>query len=199
MRTLAVVALSSLLSLLPHPAQAQFLVVPGVRVTIAPPPLRLESAPRPPSPRHQWIAGYWGWRGGAHVWIAGHWALAPAAGYIWEPAWWENVEGAWMFHEGHWRTVDPPEQAQVYQPPPPPVEEVVVDEPPPQPIEEIRPPPPFPAAVWIGGNWHWSGARYVWVAGRWSPRPAAHEWERARWERRHDGKWVHRPGHWHPR
>jgi hypothetical protein len=79
------------------------------------------------------------------------------------------------------------------------VNEVVVEAPPPAPIEEVHPPPPFANALWIPGYWHWAGSRHVWVVGRWSPRPAGYGWEPDRWERREDGRWVQRPGHWHPR
>jgi hypothetical protein len=132
--------------------------------------------------------------------MAGHWALPPAPGYVWEPARWEvAADGSWLFFEGHWRAFDQPDPAVAYQPPPPPVQEVVVEATPPPPIEEVRPAPPFEGAVWIPGYWHWSGSRHVWVGGRWSARPAGYAWEQHRWDRRDDGRWVHRPGHWHAR
>src|SRR5258708_6570235 len=99
-------------------------VVRGVRVTAAPPAIRMESPPAAPSSRHQWIAGYWGWGGGRHVWIAGHWTMPPAVGYVWEPARWKQVNGAWIFYDGHWRATEAPDPAVAYQPPPPPVQEV---------------------------------------------------------------------------
>jgi len=197
MKKLILAAALSMTALLPHEAQAQFRVMPGIRVTIAPPVPRYEVVPAAPSPRHQWIAGYWGWRGGAQVWMAGHWAVPPAPGYAWEPARWEVVDGGSLFFEGHWRPVDQPDPAVAYQPPPPPVQEMVVESAPPPPVEEVRPAPPFEGAVWIPGYWHWSGARHVWVGGRWSARPAGYGWERHRWDRRDDGRWVNRPGHWH--
>jgi len=200
MRNLIALSLTlAALCFLPGTSHAQFRHMPGIRVTIAPPALRMEVAPPAPSPRHLWIAGYWGWRGGAHLWIGGHWALPPRPGYIWEPARWEEVNGAWMFYDGHWRTTDVPVQQEVYQPPPPPVQEVAVETAPPAPIEEVRPAAPFVGALWIPGFWHWQGGRHVWVAGRWSATPAGHAWEADRWDHRKDGHWVHRPGHWHPR
>src|SRR5207245_2033788 len=63
-------------------------VVGGVRVNIAPPELRAEVRPPPPSAGHTWIAGHWGWRGGAHVWLGGTWVMPPESGMIWEPAQW---------------------------------------------------------------------------------------------------------------
>lgn len=175
-------------------AQARYLR--GTRVTVAPPPLRYESPPPAPSAHHQWIAGYWAWRGNAHAWIGGHWAVPPSAGYVWEPARWDNAGGAWTFCEGHWRTHEVPDPQQVYMPPPPPVQEVAVEAAPPAPPEEIRPPVPFAGAVWIGGNWHWQGGRHVWVAGRWSPQPAGYHWHEQRWEHQKDGRWHEHSGHW---
>ena len=202
MRKLALFATLSFLALAPRASSAQVRVgvaLPGIRVEVGPPAPRYEPIPVAPSPRHQWIAGYWSYRGGQQAWVAGHWALPPAYGYVWEPARWDQVNGAWMFYPGHWRASDQPDPAVAWQPPPPPVNEVVVESAPPAPLEEVRPPVPFDGAVWIPGYWHWSGYRHVWVGGRWSPRPAGYGWEPHRWERRQDGRWVDRPGHWHPR
>jgi hypothetical protein len=60
MKKLVVAAALSMTALLPLAAQAQFRVMPGIRVGVAPPALRYEAVPVAPSPRHQWIAGYWG-------------------------------------------------------------------------------------------------------------------------------------------
>ena len=118
MKRMALIVQLVLVGLSPSLAHAQVRIVPGVRVTVAPPAPRHELAPPAPSPRHQWIAGYWGWRGGAHVWLAGHWALPPAPGYLWEPARWEEVGGSLVFFDGHWRPTDGPDPSQAYQPPP---------------------------------------------------------------------------------
>jgi hypothetical protein len=173
--------------------------VPGVHVTVAPPPLRMEVAPHAPSPRHMWLPGYWAWRGGNHVWIGGHWALPPGPGYAWEPAAWINENGAWTFYEGHWRGQEQPDPETVYQGPPPSVQAEVSNVPPPAPIEEVRPAVPFSGAVWIPGFWRWTGATHVWVAGRWSAQPAGYAWENHRWVKARDGRWYMRHGHWHPR
>ena len=177
-------------------AQARFFV-PGIRVTVAPPALRMEVAPAAPSPLHHWINGYWAWRGGRHLWVTGRWAIPPV-GYVWQPAAWENVNGAWMFYDGHWRPAEQPEANVVYQPPPPPVQPEIAEQAPPDVIDEVRPPLPFEGAVWIRGNWHWDGGRWEWTGGRWSPRPSGYRWEEHRWEHRDDGRWERRSGHWHP-
>jgi hypothetical protein len=182
--------------LLPQAALAQARYIRGIRVTVAPPPLRYEVPPPAPSVRHQWIAGYWAWRAGAQAWIPGRWALPPVVNYVWEPARWERQESAWTFCDGHWRPSEQPDPVIAYQPPPPPVQDVVVEAPPPAPLEEVRPVEPFPGAFWIPGYWHWNGGRHEWVTGRWSARPAGFGWRENHWDRRDDGRWVHRPGHW---
>ena len=200
MRNFTLVAVLVSLASSPQVSQAQAVrYAPAVRVTRAPPAPRREVAPPAPSVRHQWIPGYWGWRGSSHLWFPGYWALPPAYGYAWELPRWEAFNGAWVFYDGHWRPTERQGPAQVYQPPAPPVEEVIVEAPPPVQVEELRPAPPFQGAVWIPGYWHWSGVRHVWAAGRWSPRPAGYAWEQHRWDRRPDGRWVQREGHWHAR
>jgi hypothetical protein len=172
--------------------------VAGVRVNVPPPVVRVEVRPQMPSPRHQWIGGYWAWRGGRHQWMSGHWALPPQPGYVWEPAEWVNQDGAWMFYDGHWRSGEAADPAVVYQPPPPPVQQQVVEVAPPPLLEEVRPAAPFEGAYWVPGYWHWNGGRHVWVSGRWTARPAGYGWEAHRWDRRPDGRWISQPGHWHP-
>jgi hypothetical protein len=199
MRKIALVAALSIVALAPQASRAQVRVgvaLPGVRVQVGPPAPRYEPVPAAPSPRHQWIAGYWSWRGGNQVWVPGQWVAPPTRGYVWEPARWEQVDRGWMFYDGHWRPADDPDPVEAWQPPPPPVREVVVEAPPPARIEEVRPPMPFPGALWVPGYWYWNGHRHVWVGGRWSPRPAGYGWEEHRWERHDDGRWRERPGHW---
>jgi hypothetical protein len=173
--------------------------VPGVRVTVAPPALRMEVAPRAPSPRHMWLPGYWAWRGGTHVWIGGHWALPPAPGYTWEPAAWVSENGAYTFYDGHWRGQEQADPETVYQPPPPGVQSEWASVAPPPAYEEVRPAIPFAGAIWIPGYWTWNGSNHLWVAGRWSAQPAGYGWENHRWVRDRDGRWLLRRGHWHPR
>jgi hypothetical protein len=173
-------------------AQVHF-VVPGIRVGIPPPALRVEVRPMAPSPNHLWIDGYWAWRGGRHVWLGGHYALPPGPGYVWEPARWVNENGQWTFFDGHWRLAVAPPPAEVYQPVPGDVEYAA--EAPPQPIVEVQPPLPFGGAVWIPGYWRWHGAHYVWVGGRWSAGQPGRVWEPHRWVAV-NGRWRMEPGSW---
>jgi hypothetical protein len=96
-------ALLAAILLVPQLALADWHYVRAIRVSAPPPALRVEVPPPAPSRRHQWIAGYWAWRGGRHVWLAGHWELPPAYGYVWEPARWVNEGGGEMYYDGHWR------------------------------------------------------------------------------------------------
>jgi hypothetical protein len=171
----------------------------GIPFKAPPPSPRVEDPPpEPPSPRHQWITGSWAIRSGKQVWLEGRWTLPPAPGDVWEPPRWGAPKGEKRFYDGHWRPGAKPAPDVVFQPAPPPVKEVVAPMAPPPPLEEVRPPEPFPGAVWIPGNWNWNGRNHDWVAGRWSAKPAGFGWDPHKWEKRKDGKWMHRPAHWHP-
>jgi hypothetical protein len=176
-------------------AAAHAQVVQGVRVGVAPPPMRAEVRPMAPSPRHVWIPGHWAWRNGAHLWIAGHYALPPAEGYHWVHSRWVQEGGGWVYYEGHWAMNQPTQPSYVYDPGPAPAQEVVVQEAPPPDVVEVRPAQPFAGAVWIPGYWHWNGARHVWVGGHYSAGRPGWAWEPHRWVRGpHGYRWA--PGHW---
>lgn len=170
-------------------------VVPGIRVSVAPPAPRIEVRPAPPSPNHQWIDGHWAWRGNTHVWLGGHYVMPPSAGYSWVPARWVNENGAWVFFEGHWNSGYVAQPTVAYAPPPPPAQPVYVEQAPPEPIVEVRPATPFAGAIWIPGYWNWHGRHHQWVGGHWSAPREGHVWENGRWEREeHRYRWV--PGRW---
>jgi hypothetical protein len=168
-------------------AQAQY--VPGVRVEVAPPPLRVEQRGFAPSPNHIWINGHWAWRYGRHEWVGGHWALPPGAGYRWEDARWVNEGGRWVFFEGHWI---PPANPVYVEPAGPGVEVAVA---PPPPIVENRPPVPGAGYVWAPGYWRWQEGHHVWVAGYWAPPRVGYHWVEHHWENR-GGRWVFVEGGW---
>jgi hypothetical protein len=186
--------LAAALSLAPATSFAQIVVVPSVRVTAAPPPLRVEVQPAATSASHVWIPGHWGWRSGQHEWLGGHWALPPESGYVWEPARWVNEGGQWAYFAGHWRVAAPPTAPVIYQPPVV-AQPIVTETAPPDPIVEVRPAVPYAGALWIPGYWHWHGNRHFWVGGRWSAPHPGHVWEPHRWER--DGnRWRFVVGRW---
>ena len=186
-----------LLLVLPLPALAQpavHVVVPGLRVDVAPPAPRYEVQTVAPSPSHQWVGGHWAWRGGRHAWMPGHWVLPPGAGYAWVPARWVNEGGRWVFFEGHWRSSYVASPTAVYEPPPM-AEPVYAEQAPPEPIVEVRSAMPFERAVWIPGYWHWHGRSHQWVGGHWSAPRDGYRWETARWER-DGGRYRYYPGGW---
>lgn len=55
-----------------------------------------------PSPRHIWIAGEWGWSGGAYVRQPGYWVV-PEPHREWVPGHWRRLYGGWNWAPGHWR------------------------------------------------------------------------------------------------
>jgi len=92
--------------------------------------------------------------------------------------------------------------APAYAPPAPPAppdggpEEVVVASDPPPPLVEYAGVSPGPGFFWIGGYYHWTGARWVWFRGHYErpPRPGA-RWIAARYEFR-GGRRVYIHGYW---
>ena len=72
-----------------------------VEIDVAPPPPRVEVVGTPPSPRHFWIHGYYGWVNGAHYWVPGRWEVM-RAGWSWSEARWAIVGRRWHFYPGHW-------------------------------------------------------------------------------------------------
>jgi len=93
----------------PMPPPAAYVEAPvpvpreEIVIQMAPPPPRQEVVLVRPSPRHVWIAGYWGWRGGRHEWIAGRWELPPRGRSVWVQPRWERRNGNYVFIEGFWR------------------------------------------------------------------------------------------------
>lgn len=74
-----------------------------VIVVTAPPPPRQEVMYMRPSPRHEWVSGFWAWRGNQYVWLAGHWEQPPRGHHHWEAPRWDRRGGNYIFIEGHWR------------------------------------------------------------------------------------------------
>jgi hypothetical protein len=76
--------------------------------------------------------------------------------------------------------------------PPPPVQ---VQQAPPPDYDEAVPVAPRANYIWVRGNWHWNGYRYVWLPGRYSAVRPGVRWVPARYEGR-GGVYYFVPGHW---
>jgi hypothetical protein len=59
----------------------------------------------------------------------------------------------------------------------------------------VRPAAPYAGAVWIGGEWYWSGGRYVYRNGYWAAGRPGHVYVAGSWYRGPRGYAWHR-GHW---
>jgi hypothetical protein len=73
---------------------------------------------------------------------------------------------------------------------------VEVDYPPPPARVEFVPDPPSDDAVWVKGEWLWSGRRWSWRPGVWVVPPAGAGFARRVLVRRSDGKLFFAPGTW---
>jgi hypothetical protein len=73
----------------------------GTVVAVAPPEARVEVVGVAPAAGYVWIPGYWNWNGSAHVWVGGYWA-AGRPGYYWAPHAWVRYGGGWRMAPGHW-------------------------------------------------------------------------------------------------
>jgi hypothetical protein len=69
----------------------------------APPAVREDYAPAPPSPEAtSWVPGHYEWNGRAYFWVGGHYIEQPV-GLYWEPGRWVARGGQWVWIGGHWR------------------------------------------------------------------------------------------------
>jgi len=59
----------------------------------------------------------------------------------------------------------------------------------------VRPASPYANAVWIDGEWIWSGGRYAYVGGHWERPHGGRAWVRGRWVSGPRG-YAWRRGYW---
>lgn len=71
-------------------------------VALAPPPLPVYVVPLPPSNRHIWAPGYWGWSGEDYYWVPGTWVRPPQVGLLWTPGYWGWRDNAFVWRGGYW-------------------------------------------------------------------------------------------------
>lgn len=73
----------------------------GEVVTVAPPLAQVDAMGVAPFAGAVWIPGYWNWVGGRHIWVAGRWDH-PRDGMYWEPHVWVHNGAGWHLREGYW-------------------------------------------------------------------------------------------------
>jgi len=76
----------------------------GGRIRTAPPPMRVEVRPPPPSTSMVWQPGYWVLNGNQYTWVEGRY-VQMRTGYAWRQPRWENRTGAWVMVPGAWVAV----------------------------------------------------------------------------------------------
>jgi len=66
-----------------------------------------------------------------------------------------------------------------------------------QPVEPVyeRPAAPYEGAVWIDGEYTWSGGSYAYTKGHWEKPREGHAYRRGSWEHTKHGYTWHK-GHW---
>ena len=181
-RTSSLVAAALAMVAFGSAARAQVAV--GIRLTVAPPLVRIETPPAPPGPDCYWIGGHWRWEGGRHVWTAGNW-VTPRPGEVYVRAHWVREGAEWVFRPGHWAPIAPPTE---FMP-------VTVMQVPPPPRVEVMTAPPSAEHFWIAGHWGWERNRFEWTAGRWEAYRPGFVWAPAHWV--HAGaEWRFAGGHW---
>jgi len=97
----AVLAVPAAAQLPPPPPPLPDEIRPTI-VTIAPPPIRVETVVVRPGPAYVWARGYWDWDGDSWAWVAGRWAMGPTTTATWVPARYQRVSGGWEYVPAHW-------------------------------------------------------------------------------------------------
>jgi len=69
-------------------------------IETAPPAPRYEVVPAPRA-GYVWQPGYWQWVDGRHTWHRGFW-VKERHGYYWHPSRWEERDGRYHFVKGSW-------------------------------------------------------------------------------------------------
>lgn len=81
-----------------------------------------------------------------------------------------------------------------YTPQPASAFEEVAFAPPPARVELVPPRPETPGAVWIDGEWDWTGSRWAWRYGRWVVPASGSTYSKWATVRRQDGVLLFAPG-----
>jgi hypothetical protein len=77
-----------------------------VIVREAPPPMRVEYRPAPPSASSIWIDGYWNWDSQRYSWQAGRYEVPPQPGVIWVAPRYDRDANGYRYTPGQWSRQD---------------------------------------------------------------------------------------------
>jgi len=146
--------------------------VPVAYVHQTPPALIEEVVPLERPEGATWVGGYWSFDDQANkwIWVSGTWRVPPP-GYSWVPGYWYRSSSGWRYVDGYWAPTDTAADAEYLPEPPAPLEVAAVDA------------APYEDAIYVPGNWMWSGSDYAWrnsywVHGQqdWTYVPASYTW-----------------------
>jgi hypothetical protein len=74
----------------------------GINITIAPPALPVYEPPPLPAAGYLWQPGYWDYGPDGYFWVPGTWVEPPQPGLLWTPGYWGFVNGAYAWNAGYW-------------------------------------------------------------------------------------------------
>ena len=78
-----------------------------VIVQQAPPPVRIERRPAPPSGNVVWIDGYWNWSNQSYSWVGGRYEAPPQPDAVWVAARYDNDARGYRYTPGRWAKQNP--------------------------------------------------------------------------------------------
>jgi len=78
-----------------------------VIVQQAPPPVRIERRPAPPSGNVVWIDGYWNWNNQSYNWVGGRYEAPPQADVVWVAPRYDTDARGYRYSPGRWVKQNP--------------------------------------------------------------------------------------------
>jgi hypothetical protein len=73
-----------------------------VSITIGPPALPEYQQPVAPDAGYLWTPGYWDYGSDGYYWVPGTWVLVPEPGLLWTPGYWGWGDGGYVWNRGYW-------------------------------------------------------------------------------------------------
>jgi len=152
--------------------------------TAPPPPIVERPGVEAPSPRAEWIGGYWDWDPGRKdfVWVTGTWRVPPP-GRFWVNGYWKRDDQGWYRVPGFWS--DRKTDRINYRKDGPPADHPA-DEPGEAPGEDT---------FYVPGQYYPDGDGVVWKPGYWARSQPGWSWVPAQWVHQPEG-WIFQEGYW---